>query len=87
MLKPNQGIVLVRQQEPETVSAGGIVLVQSQEDSDSSVRKGVVVAVGDDCSVNVGEVVLFPESVGQETKADGIPLLAVLDEDILGVEE
>lgn len=84
MLKPNKGVVLVQLDEPEAMSPGGIAMLPS---TDMDARRGAVKAVGEGCSVEVGETVLFPLAVGQEVEYDGQGYLAVLDEDLCGVCE
>ena len=94
-LRPLNDRVIVKRQEQESKSAGGIVLTGSAAEKST---RGEVVAVGpgrtlDNGSVKVidvkvGDIVLFKEGYGVETqKIDGQEYLLMSENDILAVVE
>jgi chaperonin GroES len=78
--------------EEERTSAGGIVIPDSATEKP---QKGEVVAVGNGkitdsgdvraLEVKVGDKVLFGKYSGTEIKVDGVDVLIMKEEDILGV--
>jgi chaperonin GroES len=78
--------------EEERTSAGGIVIPDSAAEKP---QKGEVVAVGNGkvtdsgelraLDVKVGDQVLFGKYSGTEIKIDGVEVLIMKEEDILGV--
>jgi chaperonin GroES len=78
--------------EEERTSAGGIVIPDSAAEKP---QKGEVVAVGNGkvtdsgelraLDVKVGDQVLFGKYSGTEIKIDGVDVLIMKEEDILGV--
>jgi chaperonin GroES len=84
--------VLIKRQDDEEVSAGGIVIPDSAKEK---THRGEVIARGagrilDDgktrnVSVKVGDRVLFEKYAGTEIKLDGNEHLIVREDDILGV--
>ncbi|MCJ8323231.1 MAG: co-chaperone GroES [Rhizobiales bacterium] len=93
-LRPLHDRVLVRPDEAETKTAGGIIIVESAQDKPS---QGEVIAVGngsrDDngaliaLEVKAGDTVLFGKWSGTEIKVDGEDLMIMKEADILGIVE
>ena len=91
-IRPLQDRVLVRRQEEETKSAGGIILTGSAQEKPS---QGEVVAVGNGkklsngstqpMDVKVGDKVMFGKFSGSEVKAADEDLLMMREEDIMGI--
>lgn len=92
--KPLHDRVLVRRQEAETKTAGGIIIPDTAQEKPATAE---VVAVGtgvrdengklQPLAVAVGDVVLFSKWSGTEIKLDGEDLLVVKESDILGILE
>ena len=81
MLKAIGNRVVVQPDAPETISKGGIHLV----DTSSNMITGVVLDVGSECyDVSVGDKVLYN---GYATKitVDGVEVIVVKEEDLLGI--
>ncbi|MFC5050828.1 co-chaperone GroES [Rubritalea spongiae] len=84
--------VLLKRVEAETVSAGGIVLVDSAQEKP---QEAIVIALGtggknDDgsdfeFSVSVNDKVLISKYGGTEVKVDGEDHLIMTESDILGI--
>jgi chaperonin GroES len=93
-IRPLHDRVIVKREEDERKSPGGIVIPDSASEKPS---KGRVVAVGtgkllDDgkvrpLDVKVGDKVLFGKYSGTEVKVDGDDVLVMREEDILAVLE
>ena len=93
-LRPLHDRVLVRPDEAETKTAGGIIIVESAQDKPS---QGEVIAVAngsrDDngaliaLEVKAGDTVLFGKWSGTEIKVDGEDLMIMKEADILGIVE
>ena len=93
-LRPLQDRVVVRRQDEETTSAGGIVLPGSATEKP---QQGEVVAVGpgkksDDGKVTpvdlkVGDHVVFGQYGGNTVKIEGDELLILNESEIYGVVE
>ena len=93
-IRPLHDRVIIKRQEEERTSAGGIVIPDSA--TEKPIR-GKVVAVGngkilDDGSVRKvdlkkGDNVLFGKYSGTEIKMDGDELLVMREEDIMAVIE
>jgi chaperonin GroES len=93
-IRPLHDRVIIKRQEEERTSPGGIVIPDSA--AEKPIR-GKVVAVGngkilEDGSVRKldlkkGDVVLFGKYSGTEVKVDGEELLVMREEDIMGVIE
>jgi len=91
-IRPLQDRVVVRRNEEEATSAGGIILADSAKEKPS---QGVVVAVGngkklDNGSVQAmdvkeGDKVLFGKYAGSEVKVDGEELIVMREDEIVGV--
>ena len=93
-IRPLHDRVIVRRQEEERTSPGGIVIPDNA--TEKPVR-GDVLAVGNGkildsgevrgLDVKVGDIVLFGKYSGTEVKVDGDELLVMREEDIMGVLE
>lgn len=93
-IRPLHDRVIVRREEEERTSAGGIVIPDTA--TEKPIR-GVIVAIGTGkilengevrhLAVKVGDKVLFGKYAGTEVKVDGQELLVMREEDIIGVIE
>jgi chaperonin GroES len=93
-IRPLHDRVVVRRQEEERTSAGGIVIPDSAAEKPS---RGLVVAVGNgkplengdtrSLAVKVGDVVLFGKYSGNEVKVAGEDLVVMREDDIMAVIE
>ena len=91
-LRPLHDRGIVKRQETETTTAGGIVLASSAAEKPS---EGVVVAVGPGkpnkngdvrpLEVKVGDRVLFGKFTGSEVKVDGEDYVIMREEEIFAV--
>lgn len=91
-IRPLHDRVVVKRVEEERTSAGGIVIPDSAAEKP---QKGEIVAVGKGkitdsgevraLDVKVGDKVLFGKYSGTEIKVDGVEVLIMKEEDILGV--
>jgi len=91
-LKPLHDRVVVRAQDPETRSPGGIVIPDNAKEKPTT---GEVLAVGpgrvtDDgvtvpVTVKVGDRVLFGQYAGQKIKVNGEEIAILREEDVLAV--
>ena len=92
--RPLHDRVLVRRQEEETKTAGGIVLPGSAAEKPSrgevvAAGKGKVNEKGDvrPMDVKVGDKVIFGQYAGSTVKVDGEELLIMSENEILAVIE
>ncbi|MCJ7558788.1 MAG: co-chaperone GroES [Gammaproteobacteria bacterium] len=93
-IRPLHDRVIIKRQEEERTSPGGIVIPDSATEKPI---KGLVVAVGKGkilengdvrpLDVKVGDSVLFGKYSGTEVKIDGDELLVMREEDIMAVIE
>lgn len=93
-IRPLHDRVVIRREEEETKSAGGIVLPGSATEKPA---RGEVLAVGNGkvndngdvrpLDVKVGDKVIFGTYAGSTVKIDGEELLVMSESDILGVIE
>lgn len=91
-LRPLHDRVIVKRLEEEKKSAGGIIIPDNA--AEKPVR-GEVIAVGpgkrgDDgklmpMDVKAGDTVLFGKYSGSEVKVDGVELVVMREDDIMGV--
>ncbi|MCP5174435.1 MAG: co-chaperone GroES [Moraxellaceae bacterium] len=91
-IRPLHDRVVIRREEQETKTAGGIILAGSAAEKPS---QGEVIAVGNGqiteagevrpLDVKVGDKVLFGQYAGSTVKVDGEELLIMKESDILGV--
>lgn len=84
--------LVVKQQDPETTTAGGIVIPDTA-DKDKPM-KGKVLAVGpgkyldgkvQPLQVKVGDEILFGKYAGTNIKLDNIEYLVLREEDVMGI--
>lgn len=90
--RPLHDRVLVERVEPETKTAGGIILADSAQEKP---QQGKVIATGSGVrdeqgkliplDVKVGDVILFGKWSGTEVKISGKELLIMKESDILGI--
>ncbi len=93
-IRPLHDRVLVRREEEETKTAGGIVLPGSAAEKPS---RGEVIAVGNGkitdsgdvrpLDVKAGDKVIFGQYAGNTVKVDGDELLIMSESEILAVVE
>lgn len=86
-VKPLIDRVLVKVQESETKTAGGIIIPQTAQEK---TQTGLVVAVGTDkdvIKVKEGDKVMYDKYAGTQIKIDGVEHLIVKMSDILAVIE
>ena len=93
-IRPLHDRVIVKREDDERKSPGGIVIPDSASEKPS---KGRVIAVGNGkiledgkvraLDVKVGDKVLFGKYSGTEVKVDGDDVLVMREEDILAVLE
>ena len=94
LVRPLHDRVVIKRMEEERKTASGIVIPDSAAEKPD---QGEIVAVGkgkvgDDgkirvLDVKVGDKVLFGKYSGQTVKVDGVELLVMREEDIMGVVE
>jgi len=93
-IRPLHDRVLVKRQEENTTSAGGIVIPDTAKEKPI---KGEVIAVGKGkildsgevraLDVKVGDLVLFGKYSGTEVKLNGTEYLVMREDDIMGIVE
>lgn len=93
-IRPLHDRVLVRRNEEEETSAGGIILTDSAKEKPV---QGEIIAAGNGkllengdvrpLDVKVGDQVLFGKYAGTEVKVEGEELLVMREDDIVGVVE
>jgi len=91
-LRPLSDRILVKRQEEETKTAGGILIPDNAKEKPVS---GVVIAVGNGktltdgtlraLDIQVGDKVLFSKYSGTEVKLEGVEHLILREDDILGI--
>ena len=91
-LKPLEDRIVVKPQEAEAVTAGGIVLPETAKEKP---LMGKVVAVGDgklldsgkrgQMSVKKGDVVLYGKYGGSEIEMDGVEYKILREDEVLGI--
>ncbi len=93
-IRPLHDRVIVRRQEEERTTAGGIVIPDSATEKPSmgeilSVGNGKVTDSGDlrALDVKTGDTVYFGKYSGSEIKVDGEELLIMREDDIIAVVE
>lgn len=82
--RPLKDRIIVKRHDTETVTRGGIVLAESAQEKPI---KGVVLAVGDNTTLNVGDEILFGKHNWTEFKEDGETYLIMTEDDVFGVLE
>ena len=93
-LKPLEDRIVVKPQEAEAVTAGGIVLPEAAKEKP---LMGKVVAVGDGklldsgkrgkMSVKKGDVVLYGKYGGSDVEMDGVEYKILREDEVLGIIE
>jgi chaperonin GroES len=93
-IRPLHDRVLIKRQEEDTTSPGGIVIPDTAKEKPI---KGEVVAVGNGkildngeiraLDVKVGDLVLFAKYSGTEVKLNGAEYLVMREDDIMGIVE
>jgi chaperonin GroES len=93
-LKPLEDRIVVKPQEAEAVTAGGIVLPESAKEKP---LMGKVVSVGNgklldsgkrgQMSVKKGDVVLYGKYGGSEVEIDGVEYKILREDEVLGIIE
>ncbi len=93
-IRPLHDRVVIRREEEETKTAGGIVLPDSAAEKP---QRGEVIAVGNGkvndsgdvrpLDVKVGDKVIFGQFAGNTVKVDGEELLIMTENEILAVIE
>jgi len=86
-LKPIGERILVKIQEGETKTAGGIFIPQTAQEK---TQEGVVVAIGDDkdaIKVKVNDKIMYDKYAGTQIKIEGVDHLILKMSDILAVIE
>ena len=93
-IRPLHDRVIVRREEEEATSAGGILLPGSAQEKPN---QGEVIAVGNGrvldngdvrpVDVKVGDKIIFGKYSGQEIKVDSEELLIMKEDDVYGVVE
>ena len=91
-IRPLHDRIIVRRDEEIKESAGGIIIPDVATDTPV---QGEVLAVGNgkitetgelkDLSVSVGDKVIFVKTAGTEIKVDGETLLALTENDVMGI--
>jgi len=93
MFKPLHNYVLLKREDEETKTAGGIIIPDTAKEKPV---RGRVIAVGDGLfengqkipmSVKTGDIVLFAKwaSSANEVKIDGVDYVLIKESDILGI--
>ncbi len=90
--KPLYDRILVKQEEQEQKTAGGILLPESAQEKP---LQGKIIAVGNGSlsqdgkltplTVQPGNMVLFGKYAGTEIKIDGVKYLIMKEADVLGI--
>ncbi len=92
-VKPLADRVLVKIEEGETKTSGGIIIPQTAQEK---TQTGVVVATGpgketekgkEPMTVSVGQKVMYDKYAGSQVKIDGVEHLIVKLQDIIAVIE
>lgn len=91
MFRPMHNRVVIRRNDADTVSSGGVILSVAHLEKP---KEGEVVAVGPGAFQNgtlvamtvvVGDKVLFSKYAGTEVTLDGEKLVVMKEDDILGI--
>lgn len=91
MIKPLRNYIVVRREEAQTTSQGGIILTESAQDIPT---QGEVIAVGPGIlengervpmDVKVGDVVMFTQFAGKDLEVDGQQVSLMLDTDVFAI--
>ncbi|MBA2650575.1 MAG: co-chaperone GroES [Legionella sp.] len=93
-IRPLHDRVVIRRLDEERMSQGGIVIPDSAAEKP---MRGEVMAVGEgkilengdrrSLDLKIGDTVLFGKYSGTEVKIDGVELLVMREDDIMGIIE
>ncbi len=91
-LRPLSDRILVKREEEETKTAGGILIPDNAKEKPI---QGIVIAVGNgktladgtirELDIRVGDKVLFSKYTGTDVKVDGVEHLILREDDVLGI--
>jgi chaperonin GroES len=88
ILHPVGKFIFVSPVVAAAVSEGGIFLPSAAKEApQTGIVRGLGPKVPEDCGVKVGDVVVFAKYTGNEIRADGKPILAMTEKDLLCVLE
>ncbi len=79
-IKPLGKRILVKPIQAAEMTPGGIFLTEVSNDKPI---KGEIIAVGDECKVKVGEIVMYGKFGGQELEFEGVKYLMMREEDLM----
>lgn len=84
-ITPLHNRLFVKMDEGETVSKGGIQLLEAEK---PHAVFGTVLAVGADCKeVKIGDRILFTRYTGDTVKHEGEDVVTLREPDVLAIEE
>lgn len=86
-IKPIGDRILVKQEESETKTAGGIYIPETAQEK---TQTGIVIEVGDDkdvIKVSKGQKVLYDKYAGSTIKLDGVEHLLMKMADVMAIIE
>lgn len=82
---PLDNFIMVRPEEVETITKGGIHLIEHQQDKP---RYGKVLEVGPECKdVAEGDCVLYGKYAGNEIKFKGEDILLLRESDLFYIDD
>jgi chaperonin GroES len=84
-LTPLGDRVLIKIQQSEAKSAGGIIIPQTAQEK---MQEGLVIAIGTDTDVikvKAGDKVMYDKYAGTQVKIDGVEHLIIKMQDVLAV--
>jgi chaperonin GroES len=81
MIKLLKDNVLVKLDEAETITAGGIIIPDPEKER---TIYGELFAVGQDCTLKAGDRVLIHLYDGIEMELDGVKYIYIHEEDLIG---
>lgn len=81
-IRPIGKRILVKPIQAAETSLGGIIIPEVAQDKPI---RGEILAVGEECKVKVGEIVMFGKFGGQEIEFESVKYLMMREEDIMAV--
>lgn len=84
MLKPLGDKIIIEVVEIDNKTRGGIILSSANQEKSN---QGVVVAIGKEGDIAVGDKIIFMKYAGTETKYEGNDYLILRQEDVLAIIE
>jgi chaperonin GroES len=91
-IKPLEDRIVIKRSEPETKTAGGIILTESAQEKP---QQGTVLAVGPGrqlengqraaLDVSVGDVIYFGKYAGTDIQLDGEDVIIMKESDVLAI--